>query len=625
MPTSENHFISKLDRIIDDHLDDPALSIDAICEALGVSRSQLHRLLKEHTKLSTSRYIRQHRLLEARRLLTTTDLRVSEVCDAVGINNPQNFTTYFTEEFQVNPSYFRKLPGESSVAENGSTMLLVPSAENLPSRARPLFKRSPLYLSLAAGLLLLLGAGFYFQFKGPFSDSADNSLAVMPFINLSGADSDPACESIMDNIYTSVALIDRLRVIARSSSDQFESSPKSVSQIGSELGVANVLKGRFLKTGDEIQLKIDIIAAREGGPAWTKTYHGAYADIFDLTDEVVADVARQLNLVPWPAASENRLLARTQNLEAYNAFLQGRQLMLSRKTADLQESIVRLSHALSLDSTFAEAWAFKAAAILLLPSSGKSDSKEKNALTERCALNAIRLDPINSTAYGVLGTLYHITHQWQASENAFRIALQHNPNDAQANYWYSLLLRSMGRVDEAAEYSTRAVALDPLYPIILAGHILNCVYADRLDLAKKSIDDGRMLFDNSFAYHSAKAYYGMSRAEYSQAAAEFKNAFSLNPDDKGQIPLRMYCEAKRGNRREANLFLQSLTAATPWNNYQRAVVYAGLNEADSSLYYLKKASDEGYYFRDTKVIQVFGPYHKTLAFQAVLRRYNLAD
>ena len=299
--------------------------------------------------------------------------------------------------------------------------------------------------------------------------------------------------------------------------------------------------------------------------------------------------------------------------------------MLSRNTAELQESLVRLNYALALDSTFAEAWAFKAATTQLLPGAGKVESKKRDSLTEQYALHAIRLDPTNSTAYGVLGILYHATHQWQAGENAFRIALQHNPNDAQINYWYSILLRSMGRVKEAAEYSTRAVALDPLYPIILAGHILNCVYADRMDLAEKSIENGRGLFDNSFAYHMARGYYEMSRTEYTRAAAEFNRSQVLNPDDKGNTPLILYCEAKGGNRRKATTFLQDLTSTTPWDNYQRAVVYAGLNEGDSSLHYLKKAADEGYYFRDTKVTPVFQPYRKTLAFRAVLRRYNLGD
>ena len=73
MPKPENQFVTKLDRLIDENLSDPEFSIDSICQRLGLSRSQLHRVLKDQTSLSTSRYIRQRRLLRARYLLSTTD------------------------------------------------------------------------------------------------------------------------------------------------------------------------------------------------------------------------------------------------------------------------------------------------------------------------------------------------------------------------------------------------------------------------------------------------------------------------------------------------------------------------------------------------------------------------
>lgn len=639
MPTSESQFVTKLDRLLDENLDDPEFSIDRICQALGLSRSQLHRVLKEHTSFSTSRYIRRRRLLKARHLLINTNLRISEICDQVGITNYQNFSTYFTEEFSANPSDFRK------------TYLNLPEAEHhklAPARSDPeTVSQTPPHnpslrhqswsrrsTVLAAGLLLIMTAGGYLVWKNSVANSpttpVPNSLAILPFFNLSGPDSHPACVSIMDNIYTSVSLINHLKVIARSSSDQYEGTSKSVWQIGNELGVANVLKGNFLKIGDGIQLKIEILGTRDidsgqEKQVWHKTYSAAYQDIFKLTDEVVADVARQLNLTIQTAATQSRLLTHTQNLEAYNAFLQGRQLMLSRKTADLQESLVRLNHVLALDSTFAEAWAQKAVAYHLLLGSGVMENDTLNRLTEENALQAIRLDPTTSTAYGVLGSLYYATYQWQAAENAFRIALQHNPNDAQVNHWYALLMRTTGRLNEAVHFSTQARALDPLHPIFLSAYISNCAYANRFDLAREGIKTGQGMFDRSFAYQMNVAYYWLCQNEYARAATGFRRALALNPEDRGQIPVLMYCEAKRGNRQQARLFLEELTATTARSDYERAVVYAGLEQADSSMHYLKKASDGGYLYRDTKVMPVFRPYHKTLAFRAVLRRHNLAD
>lgn len=637
MPTSESQFVTKLDQLLDESLNDPELSIDRICLTMGLSRSQLHRVLKEHTSLSTSRYIRHRRLLKARHLLINTDLRISEICDQVGITNYQNFSTYFAEEFSVNPSDFRKT---SLILPQPEHPELATSATGSISPTRP-DSASPRHQSwsirstiLAAGLVLLMAAGGYLVWKNSVGTSStnpvSNSLAVMPFYNLSGPDSNPACKSIMDNIHTSVSLINNLKVIARSSSDQYEGTSKSVWQIGNELGVANVLRGNFLKIGDRIQLKIEILGTPDTGSgeekqAWHKTYSAAYQDIFKLTDEVVADVARQLNLSRSPSVSENLRQARTQNVEAYNDFLQGRQLLISRMVPDLLASLPRFDQALALDSTFAEVWAQKAVAYHLLLGSGKMDNTTLNRLTEENALQAIRLDPTSSTAYGVLGSLYYSTYQWQAAENAFRIALQHNPNDAQVNHWYALLLRTTGRVNEAVYYSTQAITLDPLHPIFLSVYISNCSLANRFDLAQEGIKTGQGLFDRSFAYQMNIAHYWLYKSDYGRAVADFRQALVLNPDDRGQVPILMYCEAKRGNHQQARLFIRQLTATTPRSDYERAVVYAGLEQADSSMYYLKKAADGGYFYRDTKVTPVFEPYRKTLTYRAVLRRYNLAD
>ncbi|GAB2558352.1 helix-turn-helix domain-containing protein [Spirosoma areae] len=634
MLTTDKRFVENLNRLIDENLDNPAFSVETICQTLAISRSQLYRTLKEQTQLSLSLYIRKRRLCQARHLLTTTDWRISEIADAVGITNPQNFSTYFIEEFKTSPSEFRKLGAQSAGVD--SLQLLpetIPDAapapakptESPPAHSRP---GGRIY-ALITGLALVASVGLYlWQQTQPASrptQPVGNSLAVLPFINLGAADSSPICEGIMDDVHRSVSLIKSLRVISRSSSDHYKDTPKSIWQIGDELQVANVLRGSVLKASSHIQVKVEIIGTQDDILLWSHTYSAAYADIFTLTDQIVQDVARQLKLTINASPSEKLALARTKNLEAYNIFLQGRQLIVTRTKANVLESIARFDRALAIDSTFVEAYACKAEAFVILPNLGYADAKEALRLGEQNALTAIRLDPTNSTAYAVLGNLYHDTYQWQAAENAFRIALQHNPNDVQANYWYSLLLRSLGRLDEAVHYSMQAVALDPLYPVVLAGHITNCAYANRFDLARGSIENGRGLFDDSFIYHTAQGYEAMCRKEYKRAVAEFQKGISLNPDYKRPTHTLIYCEAKRGNRQRAITFLRDLRETTPRANYERAVVYAGLDQADSCLHYLKKAADGGYLYRDLKVLPVFKPYRSHPVFTAILRQYQLPD
>lgn len=100
--------LKKLDDLIEANLDNPDFAINAVCQKLGVSRSQLHRMLIEETQLSTTLYIRKKRLEKAKILLSTTNLRISEITDAVGISSHANFSKYFVEEFNISPRDFKK-------------------------------------------------------------------------------------------------------------------------------------------------------------------------------------------------------------------------------------------------------------------------------------------------------------------------------------------------------------------------------------------------------------------------------------------------------------------------------------------------------------------------------------
>ncbi len=633
MVSADRLVIEKLNRLIDDNLNNPAFSVDTICQMLGVSRSQLHRIVKEQTQLSTSLYIRKYRLGKAAGLLLGTDLRISEISDLVGIQNPQNFSTYFIDEYKVSPTEYRKQyqkavqpagsppPSQSANPAIGTEALL----PLLPATAK---KKQWRPVLLAASLLLLTGLGLYGWFnRRPVSrpDTSERSVAMLPFIRLGMANDDPTSEAIMNEIHTSLLGFRNLKVISRSSSEKYRDSQKSTWQIGDELQVATILRGSVLKTADQLQVKVEIIDAKEDIRLWAHTYQATYKNLFTLTEQIVRDVIRELKLTTIPSASEKLAHVRTHNLTAYNLFVQGKQLLVSRLEPDLTEARNRFDQALRLDSTFAEAYAQKAIACHLLIGSAKTDNATLNRLTEENALKAIQLDPANSAAYSVLGSLYYSTYQWQASANAYRIALQYNPNDAQTCHWFRLLMRTTGQLDEAVRYSSRAIALDPLHPVMMSAYISNCALSGRFDSARAGIEAGRGLFDKSFAFQLGVAYYWLAREEYTRAAASFRQMLVLNPDDRGQIPLLLYCGARSGDRQEAIQFLRGLTTATPRSDYERAVVYAGLNQTDSSLYYLNKAAGGGYFYRDTKVMPPFRQYHTQPAFKAVLRRFNLPE
>ncbi len=431
MTGADNHFLDQIDRLIDARADAPLLSGETICEHFGVSRSHLHRTLRKQTGLSPTLYIRKRRLLLARHLLETTDLRVGEIGDRVGIGSPQNFSKYFTAQFGVSPSSLRRRqagqPGQlqpdadstafrsvNGPAPNGvadevdrAGMHPAPITDTGPlaSPTRPGLPNAPWPKRLAFGLLTGLGVWALFWLvsyryapNGPPA-VVQRSIAVLPFKNSGAADTSPLVEGITDDLHTVLSLADSLKVIAQTSSGQYAHTKKTVWQIGDDLQVANLLRGSVLKTGDRLQIRLELIRTQDDIRLWTKTYSGAYPDLFRLTDQMGQDVLQQLNP---PTAGPRQPTARpapTTSMVAYNAFLQGRQLMLTRSEEKIEAGIARFDEAIRLDGHFADAYAYKAVSCHLLLDMGYLTGTATWEQGKQNALAAIRIDSTNSTAY----------------------------------------------------------------------------------------------------------------------------------------------------------------------------------------------------------------------------------
>ena len=637
MITADQQLVEKLNRFIDDNLDSPSFSIDTICQSLGVSRSQLHRIIKEQTDLSTSLYIRKRRLLKAKHLLITSELRISEVCDAVGITNHQNFSTYFTEEFQVNPTDFRK---QQAGLVSASPATSDTSAPPLPTAAaEPISLRQPaptgprlwpgrrrIYVGVVVGILAILGVGLYAWLQGRSAGRptpvAGNSLAVMPFINLGAADSGPVCEGIMDEIHRSVSLLNNLKVIARSSSDQYQNTRKNSWQIGNELGVSNLLKGSVLKTDNQLQVKVEIISTAEDVRLWSHTYRVAYANVFTITDQIVRDVAAQLNqkLSPGQAAGVSR--SATPNLDAYHEYIKGKQLLMARTGDKLRAAITQFDRAIALDTAFADAYAARASAYFIIGDFSFFDKKASQKLAEKNALEAIRRDSQNGTAYSVLGNIYRLQNKWEQAILTFQVALKYSPNDAQINFWYGITLRSMGRLDEAINYEEKAVSLNPLYPAALIGLIGTYVNAGKDDLARKAIRDGELLFNDAYMFHYARAAYHLNRHEYPQAVAAMHISDSLSNSAKSINYFRLYLRARVIPKDRFETELNTI-ARTPENYEDLAYAYAGLEDKETCLHYLQLAVDQNLAPDYLKVTPLFAFLHNDPRFNRILRQCNL--
>ncbi|GAA4469422.1 hypothetical protein GCM10023189_56420 [Nibrella saemangeumensis] len=639
MNTVDASLLERLNQTIDQHIDQSDYSIDELCAELGLSRSGLFRLIKQQTGFSTTLYIRHRRLLRARLLLETTALRVAEIADQTGFSTSQDLSRYFAETFGCSPSEYRKQSAESSaqlsrvaepVAEpvppsgGGAGPAPLPPAE--PSvAATPRRRLTAMQIAGASGLLLVLLAliGWYVgRHVGTDQPAQPVALAVLPFQNTGDAQSQYFSDGVMEQTHQLLTLVEGLKVISRTSTAQYAQTRKSPAQIAGELGVTYLLTGQVRQWNNQVRLSVELVLAAENQTLWSHTYEGPAKDIFRFISGTARAVADALNQQLSQTTAQRLTQPPTHNHDAYTEYLKGQYLLLPRTEAGLTGSLVNFDRAIALDSTFADAYAAKALVHFLFIAEGYGPSDPHQKPAETNALTAIRLNPRNGMAYAVLANLYRVQNKWEQAVTTYQIALRYAPNDAQINYWYSITLRSLGQVDEAVRYSTNALGLDPLHPVILIGHIGNLTYANRFAEARQAIAEGSRLHSQVASWYWATGYYYLYQQQYAKAYAEFAKCRQLNHDTDVYPAMMAYCSARLGRPQEARALLDSLPYV-PDQYAHRAMVYAGLGNADSCLTYLERGAETGRLPNYLKVSVLFRFLHRQPRFQAVLRQVGL--
>ena len=239
---------------------------------------------------------------------------------------------------------------------------------NLPSKLQAVKKHRAhvRWAAVAIGLLVVaaLAAGVLsFLRKGParsLATAVEKSIAVLPFENLS-EDKDNAyfADGIQDEILTRLSKIADLKVISRTSTQQYQSKPGNLSEIAKQLGVAHIVEGSVQKSGESVRVNVQLIKAANDSHLWADTFDRKLTDIFSVESEVAKAIAEQLR-AKLSGQEEQVIAAKpTDNPEAYDAYLRG--LAYNLKTANSPANSLGaqkyLKEAVRLDPKFALAWA----------------------------------------------------------------------------------------------------------------------------------------------------------------------------------------------------------------------------------------------------------------------------
>jgi adenylate cyclase len=299
------------------------------------------------------------------------------------------------------------------------------------------------------------------------------SVAVMPFTNLSG---DPSKEYFSDGmseeLLNLLARIPGLKVAARTSSFAYKGREVDVREIGKQLGVDTVLEGSVREAGDRVRITAQLVDTETGFHLWSETYDRKLADIFQVQDDIAKAIVdrMRIDLAPGDRQVAERQQVPTQNVEAYELYLQGRAIWKRRGEDNLKRAIEFYQQAIARDPAFARAHAALASAYVVLPGYTKDEHDQDKflSLAESSARQALAIDPNIGEAHAVLAQINADRGDLLDAESGFFFAISLEPNEPTPHQWYSILLMKVGRLDAALAQAKKAQELDPTSPILAA-------------------------------------------------------------------------------------------------------------------------------------------------------------
>jgi TolB-like protein/predicted Zn-dependent protease len=342
--------------------------------------------------------------------------------------------------------------------------------------------------------------------------AGDKSIAVLPFDNLSDEKSNAYfAEGIQDEILTRLSKIGALRVISRTSTQQYASKPGNLSEIARQLGVANIVEGSVQKAGDAVRVNVQLIRAATDVHLWAEIYDRKLDNLFTVQSEVAGAIATQLQATL--TGDEKKALAAplTTNVQAHDAWLRA-VVYFNRGGEDPQGdelAIQQLTEATRLDPGFAAAWA------LLSRSHGSQyfqqydHSDARKALAKAALDHAVQLAPDTTETHTAVGYYeYWVERDFPAAIRTFSAIEAKEPNNVGAISALGYIARRQGRNEEAVRRLDQAIELDPRNLQLLTEsawtHTQGRDYAGARGVVDRALnvkpDDGNLIATKTLTY-----------------------------------------------------------------------------------------------------------------------------
>ena len=352
----------------------------------------------------------------------------------------------------------------------------------------------------------------------------EKSIAVLPFQNASEDKANAYfADGIQDEILTLLSKIADLKVISRTSTQQYNSAPENLPQIARQLGVAHILEGSVQKSGDIVRVNVQLIKAATDAHLWAETFDRKLTDIFSVESEVARTIADHLR-AKLTGQEEQIIAAKpTDNMEAYDAYLRGLAYNLKTATTPVNSLGAQkyLREAVRLDSKFAPAWALLAYVnsrgylqLTLQP----TDALREEART--AAENALTLRPNLGEAILAKG-YYHYAclKDYDTAVLYFERARQYLPNSSRIPELLAFVTRRRGQWDQSEIYFNEAERLDPRNVSLLTQHAQSYGARRQFPEALRKLDQILDIIPDDLDILVQKAAYAQAEGDLPRASA----------------------------------------------------------------------------------------------------------
>ncbi len=495
--------------------------------------------------------------------------------------------------------------GDAAVSTGGAGGTRpTPSAEYVVGEV----KRHKVGASLLGLMLIAAVAGIlYFSPAGAGKKEID-SVAVLPFVNVSAApEVEYLSDGITETLINNLSQLANLRVMSRNSAFRYKGREVNAHAVGQELAVGAVLTGRVTQHGDTLAINVELVNARDNSQIWGHNYRRKLSDIFSLQEEIAEDVSERLRLKLTGKEKQQIAKRYTENIKAYQYYMQGRSHIHRRTREDLLAAMNYFEKAIEEDRNYALAYAGLAEAYTNLGTRAYIAPADGHRKSKEAAHKALSLDENLAEAHVAVGKSYidYAPYDFSTGDNELRRAIEISPSLAVAYLNLGLSYMRQGRLDEALQELSKARELDPLSSIIArvraTNYILRRDHVQALEILRQANELGPAFSSNS----DISAY--VLNGAYDEALAGIEKEKLTRKDD----PLLIYdagvIYAAQGKREEALKTIKELEGLPVGGANQAhfvAKIYATLGEEDMTLNWLERglaAGAIGAFYKDEPV------------------------